>query len=87
MSNTYYISGDTPILGYLSECPKCHRKILIETILCGVSHNVSVTAVCAECVDIPAEFQEKNPEVSKQIKEWAGRNEELPPGFGFEGCY
>lgn len=86
--DTYYVDGDTPVLGYLSECPKCHRKILIETCLCGANHNIGVTAICAECVEIPTEFQKSNPDICDKIKKWSGKDTDaIPEDYGYDGCY
>jgi hypothetical protein len=51
-------------------CPKCGRKILVEVVLFGVSHNAGITATCAECVSVNEEFRADNPEVARQIDEW-----------------
>jgi hypothetical protein len=42
---------DFPCHGRLCECPKCHRKILVEEWINGVSHTVGMAAVCWDCLD------------------------------------
>lgn len=55
---------------YKVKCSGCGRKILVEIFLIGVSHNASVSATCADCLNIHPDYKAKNPEEAKAIEEW-----------------
>jgi hypothetical protein len=52
VDETYYIDGDQglAVLGYLTACHKCGRKILVEMGLIGVPHHTGVSVTCGECL-------------------------------------
>ncbi len=75
--NTYYIEGDCtdptkqmPLIGYLLKCVKCNRKIHVDAILIGVNHTLSVSACCAECLEIRDEFRQDHPDIAEKIDKW-----------------
>ena len=68
--NTFYVDGRWPLMGYMVERHKCKRKILVETILIGTNHNMSVSATCAECATPSPEFQNDHPDIIQKIEEW-----------------
>jgi hypothetical protein len=56
-----------------TKCGKCERKILVEILLIGVSHNANVTVICRDCLKdkgINPKFKEEHPEEAKDIEEW-----------------
>jgi hypothetical protein len=68
---TYHINcNGLPVEGHFIKCSKCGKKIVIEIVLCGVSHNVGVSAVCAECMKVDADFKKEHPDIAKQIEEF-----------------
>lgn len=73
MSDTYFIEGTEGlgVAGKMLACFVCGRKILLESVINGTSHNVSETVTCAECLHINKEFGEKHPEIVAQIEEWS----------------
>jgi hypothetical protein len=79
VQNTYYLprQSDQPMsfasLGYLLQCRKCQRKIVVDCVLNGTNHNLGVYAICAECVKLEGDFKEKFPEQAKAIEEFCGR--------------
>ena len=38
------------VVGSLKECYKCHRKILVERVLFGISHTSNVEVTCWDCL-------------------------------------
>lgn len=57
---------------YKLQCSKCFRKILVEIHLIGVSHNASVTAICADCITMKedSDFAKDKPKAYKDITNW-----------------
>ncbi len=52
-------------------CKKCGRKILVEIILMGTSHNAGVLVTCAECLGkLDEKFCKEHPEEAESIKAW-----------------
>lgn len=53
-------------------CRKCGRKILVEILLVGTSHNADIIATCAECLKLPLDekFAGEHPEAAKDITAW-----------------
>jgi hypothetical protein len=63
------------------KCRKCHRKILVQVILTGVSHNLGVYATCAECVGtVDANFRESNPQAADDVQKWLDEGKPGPCG-------
>ena len=59
------------------KCPQCGRRILVQIILNGTSHNVSVSVVCSECLEkigVGEEFKKERPEEAKDIESWLAVN-------------
>lgn len=73
MNNTYHIEDN--LIGHLLKCNKCGKKILVEILLFGVSHNLDVIATCGSCMKISDNIKEKYPEVSKKIEEFLNEKE------------
>ena len=60
-------------LTYFSTCSKCGRRILIQILSFGISHNADVVTTCAECLKregIDAAYTKDHPEDAKRIQEW-----------------
>lgn len=57
---------------YRTSCKTCGKKILVEIVLCGISHNVSVGTVCGDCIALPLpdSFKEQSPQEAQEIEEW-----------------
>ena len=79
MKDSYYIPAGVGNLGWKQpfasmgeflSCKKCGRKILVEMGINGTIHHMGTSATCADCIEIPAEFREKFPDIAKQIEEW-----------------
>lgn len=71
MKNTYYIpqaSGRT-VLGEFTNCTKCKRNILVESILAGSNHTLGIYVTCSDCIDL-ASIKEHNPDLLPQFEEW-----------------
>ena len=65
------------VLTYYCKCSKCRRKILVQMLTLGTSHDLYVTATCAECLKrygIDEEYARENPDDARRIEEWV--NEE-----------
>lgn len=56
------------------ECRKCGRKILVEIILIGASHNADILVICAECLTISPGYREQHPTEAAEIEAWAKTN-------------
>jgi len=56
------------LLGYLLACPKCGKKIIVETTLNGSNHNMSMSAICADCWELNESFKQKFPDKSQEIE-------------------
>lgn len=59
---------------HFSKCPFCARKILVQIGLFGVSHNLGVTAVCADCIrdkGLDPKYRAEDPSTARQIEAWA----------------
>ncbi|MCK9458156.1 MAG: hypothetical protein M0R80_00570 [Proteobacteria bacterium] len=72
MTDSYYIpapEGGFACQGYLLTCSKCGKKIIVETVINGTNHNVSVMAICADCVELNNKFKEGQPELAKEIQD------------------
>ncbi len=58
------------------KCQKCGKKILVEINQCGISHIVTITATCAECLDFKnEEFKKEHPKAVKNIVKWKNNYE------------
>ena len=54
-------------------CSHCNRKILVEIMLDGTSHNMGVQATCADCLGqkgLGTEFKAENPTAASDIEHW-----------------
>jgi len=71
MSDTYHIPGLTPQQGHMLSCRKCGRKILVEILLTGVSHNGQVGAICGACLEVSEPFSQNHPDIARRLREWA----------------
>ena len=55
------------------KCSQCGRRILVQIVLDGSSHNMSVSVVCADClakIGVVEEFKKEHPEEAKDIENW-----------------
>ena len=72
--DTYYIDGKFGVMGHLVACGKCGRKIIVENVLIGTNHNISVIAKCADCFEISETFRRDYPndaeEIEALVNEW-----------------
>lgn len=67
----YLVHDGSDIQGSFLTCRKCGRRILVEIVLCGVSHNTSITATCAQCIGtVNEEFKARHPEAAQKIEEF-----------------
>ena len=57
---------------------KCGRKILVDSIQCGVDHTISIAATCAECLNLSEEFKNEHSEAAKDIEEWLFQPTPIP---------
>jgi len=44
-----------PITGEIVECRKCGRRLLVERVLMGTDHTLSLNIICWDCLDIGGE--------------------------------
>jgi len=68
--DTYYIDGDLTVMGHLTACNKCGRKILVEMVLIGAQHHVGVSVTCGDCLVVPEQFRKEQPEIASKIESW-----------------
>ena len=73
----YTESNGFGVRGYLLKCPNCGRKIVVETILNGVSHNVSVVATCANCIDTNRQ-DHPQPEIMEKVRKFKEEDRPKP---------
>jgi hypothetical protein len=62
------------VIGYFLKCHQCGKKIVVEAVLNGVNHNVSMSAVCAECVELNDEFKTAQSNIARSIEEFKAEN-------------
>jgi len=61
------------------ECSNCGRKILVERVLAGVPHTVSVYANCLDCImkkGLTESFKKEHPEEAEDIESWYNSSEQ-----------
>jgi len=70
--DTYSIEGDhgLTVLGHLTACHKCGRKILVEMGLIGVPHHTGISVTCGECLVLSKRFHKEQPEIVAKIESW-----------------
>jgi hypothetical protein len=68
--DTYYIEGDLDVMGHLTACQKCGRKLVVELALIGVPHHVGVYVTCGNCLVLPGQFRKEQPAISAKIDGW-----------------
>jgi hypothetical protein len=76
--DTYLINGDhgMTVMGHLTACHKCGRKILVEMGLFGVPHHTGLSVTCGECLVLSEQFCEEQPEIVSKIESWLLRHKE-----------
>lgn len=76
MTDTFYVAYDNGIgeMGYMLKCPHCNRKMIVDCLLNGSNHNISVSVTCAECLVLSEEWKEKNPKQTKQIESFTNES-------------
>jgi len=55
------------------KCSQCGRRILVQIVLDGSSHNMSVSIVCADClakIGVGEKFRKEHPEEAQDIEKW-----------------
>ena len=65
--------GTLDFVGHMLSCPKCGKKIFVAVSLFGVDHTGSISAKCAECVEIQPEDRAKYPEQIKELEGWLNK--------------
>ena len=73
--DTYYIDDDFTVMGHLTACKKCGRKMLVEMALIGAQHHLGVTVTCGACLVVPEQFREEYPEIVSKIERWLQRGQ------------
>lgn len=75
---TYLIDGDfgLTVMGHLTACHKCGRKILVEMGLFGVPHHTGVSVTCGECLVLSKKFRKEQPEIVAKIESWLSSHNE-----------
>ena len=68
--DTYYIANDLTVMGHMTACHKCGRKMVVEMALIGVPHHLGVTVTCGDCLVVTEQFRKEHPEVASQIERW-----------------
>lgn len=53
-----------------AECPKCKKKLLIERVINGTDHDLSIIVTCQGCVALRDEFRKEHPEKAEKIENW-----------------
>lgn len=67
------LDNEESIESYKLKCFICAKKILVQIVLMGVSHNTSVHATCAGCLrrkGLSKSYKEVYPEDAKDIEKW-----------------
>lgn len=65
--------NDLPIETHFEKCG-CGKRIVIQILLNGTSHNLGLSIICSDCVKagkIDSKYKNENPEMAKTIEEWA----------------
>ncbi len=70
VDDTYYIDDGLTVMGHLTACKKCGRKVLVEMGLIGVPHHLGVTVTCGDCLVVPEQFRKGHPEIVSKIERW-----------------
>jgi hypothetical protein len=68
--DTYSLQGDLDVMGHLTACRQCGRKILVEMALIGVPHHVGISATCGECLVLSEQFRKEHPRIIAKIEKW-----------------
>lgn len=85
MSDESYLipgtNGRRPVMGHLTACRKCGRKVLVELALIGTPHHIAVMVNCGECLEEPSErIRKEHPEILAQVEKWLhGRSNQTEP--------
>lgn len=57
------------LINYYEKC-SCGKEILVQILVSGSNHNLSVKPVCKECVKLTDEYKKEHPELAKEIENW-----------------
>ncbi len=79
---TYHLpgtSGSLPVMGHLTACHKCGRKVLVEMGLIGTPHHIGVSVTCGECLVVSEQFRKEQPEVLSKLESWLRGGRENTP--------
>lgn len=72
VNETYYFDGEDGlnVMGHLTTCHKCGRKILVEMGLIGVPHHTGLSVTCGDCLVLSKRFRKKHPKIAAKIESW-----------------
>ena len=68
--DTCYIANDLTVMGHLTACHKCGRKMVVEMALIGVPHHTGVSVTCGGCLVVTEQIRKGHPEVASHIERW-----------------
>ncbi|MHB1425109.1 MAG: hypothetical protein ACYC3I_18210 [Gemmataceae bacterium] len=63
-------SGRLSVMGHLTACRTCGRKILVEMALIGTPHHVGVSVNCGECLVLTDQMRKEHPEIASKFESW-----------------
>jgi hypothetical protein len=63
-------NGSLPVMGRLTACHKCGRKVLVEMGLIGVPHHVGLSVTCGECIVPTEQMRKEHPEIVSKVENW-----------------
>lgn len=55
---------------YMEKCTECGKKVIVSIANNGVSHVISISVQCSECLVITDEYKKIKPDLAKEIEEW-----------------
>jgi hypothetical protein len=63
-------NGGLSVMGHMTACKKCGRKVLVEMGLIGVPHHVGLVVTCGECVEPSEQIRKEHPEIVSKVENW-----------------
>lgn len=63
-------NGRLPVMGHLTACRRCGRKVLVELALIGAPHHVAVMVTCGECLEPSEQMRREHPEIVSAVEKW-----------------
>jgi hypothetical protein len=67
-----------PMMGHLTACHRCGRKVLVELVLIGVPHHVKVLVTCGECLVLSEQIRKAQPAITAKIEAWLQTDQAEP---------